>query len=415
MTSIWKGKVFAGDSALDEDNEVFKIIASELDTRSITPPPFYSMNLQGNNLGEVQAEKGFISARQSDLEARKEEFVSLQQDALEKLKKGAKGVTSDGKFTPAEKALMGIAESFDQKITKLEEYLRELEEFETLVSTTAKDIALTFVETYKLPNSEKEVKRFGINTPNMKQDISDNLAEIYTKTDKTSSVSVSTVGTAKKKVDTPIHMLHPLEVLLIKEAIKSASESGLAVIVDIFERDVSGKISREGHGAPKTHAIMLCVQDNVVKIVDPSNSEFSRHVSYNGDIIFSNIDEMEMLVPAHQVKIYSPLSGISTGPAPDQPRDCINIAVLMADSINTSGINVDINDLFSIEAIRFITNQKLPKQHKQEDGLFFYAYKTPLVVRMEQASDKSIRDKIHKLTFHIKEQINTAKGLSSTG
>ena len=71
-------------------------------------------------------------------------------------------------------------------------------------------------------------------------------------------------------------MLNPLEVFLIRDAIKCLQEKdNKSVFVDILVRNDDGSIRMQDIGIPETHTIVLYTQRNTRKImvVDPSNSE----------------------------------------------------------------------------------------------------------------------------------------------
>lgn len=153
------------------------------------------------------------------------------------------------------------------------------------------------------------------------------------------------------------------------------------------------------------------MQNAKVLLIDPSNSTFSWHVKNNVELIFHSDQPMEVVTALPQSKIYSPLAGTKTGPNSDQPRDCINIGVLIAQCIEMSPEEVDITKLASLEGIRQITNQTLGKEHRSEDHLFF---KEDVVARIRQASDPGVRAEVYKYLTLLDRQIKAAQNFSES-
>lgn len=276
LSQIWFNGI-----QLRKSDGFFKPIAEELEERSITPTTFKSMHLYDSNLCyKVLKERMLVKAKKNEIEARKEKFIRDYKDFLSKLKEHVKGVAKESEFGQSENCFTTLVQKFAPKISQFEKYLIELERFQIFVSKIA-SLPLSFVEKYQVDGHHIEVERFGINTPHLKGQIGEDLAIIYASTtEKASPISISTQGT-KKTIDSYPHLLHPLEVFLIRNAIKHCTNNrNKVVLVDIFERKEDGSINILKAGTPKTHTIVFCFQNSKILLIDPSNSEFSRHLTF---------------------------------------------------------------------------------------------------------------------------------------
>jgi hypothetical protein len=270
------------------------------------------------------------------------------------------------------------------------------------------------VSSKKTGNVENSVTRFGINADNLHGAIGAELASIYVDTAQAgSSKGGSKVGSSsksKKEQDSP-HMLHPLEIINIREALDFAEKNvQKTVLVDIFARKDTGQINIEQNGSPEIHSIVLCRQQDPsgkdqVLVIDPSNSHFSRHIAANADLIFgygATIAPAEIVVSSQMIKIYVPPQKVPTGPNPDQPRDCVDIAVKIAFGLNKHQVPIDIKDLVSISEMQEITNNTKLNPH-----LFFEPVEA--IARVRQASNDKVRDVVQKILQSMKKQIDVSK------
>jgi hypothetical protein len=171
-----------------------------------------------------------------------------------------------------------------------------------------------------------------------------------------------------------LKILHTLEVLKLKNAIIDAIENKQkAILVDIFERNKDGTIAIEKVQAssqdimlstdaykPKTHTIVLCRKEILTNedqcnflVIDPSNSEFSKHLGILGvnKIISGLLDkDIKLEVSNKSYKIYEQNSKIGTGLGINKFRDCIDIAFKIAKNLNEypEKVAFDVNDKLPI-------------------------------------------------------------------
>ena len=165
-------------------------------------------------------------------------------------------------------------------------------------------------------------------------------------------------------------ILHPLETLLFKEALGyMLSEKNKSILVDIFERDKSGYIDISYKDKPKTHTVVLCREDfsnNNFLVIDPSNSEFSKHFGLLGvnNILSMELEkEINIFVSPVNYKIYEQNKEIGTECAFNKFRDCIDIAFKLAKKF----------DLLKDQKISFNSNEK--------DNIVFNEKEANLVVK----------------------------------
>ena len=136
-------------------------------------------------------------------------------------------------------------------------------------------------------------------------------------------------------------ILHPLETLLFKEAVGfMLSQKTKSILIDIFERDKAGYIDISDKDKPKTHTVILCREDfsnNNFLVIDPSNSEFSKHFGLLGvnNILSMELEkEINIFVSPINYKIYEQNKDIGTGCAFNKFRDCVDIAFKLVKKLN---------------------------------------------------------------------------------
>ena len=219
-------------------------------------------------------------------------------------------------------------------------------------------------------------------------------------------------------------MLHPLETLLFKEAVGfMLSKKTKSILIDIFERDKWGYVDICDKNKVKTHTVVLCreniFENNNFLVIDPSNSEFSKHFGLLGvNNIFSMELEKEINIFVSPVnyKIYEQNKEIGTECAFNKFRDCIDIAFKLAKKFNllkdqkiSFNINEKENNVFNEKEanliIKAITNNKVfdtdiePFLHKQ--GFLKYPLR-----------GKQLNDDLRKEDFY-KKQINLHKTINN--
>ena len=149
---------------------------------------------------------------------------------------------------------------------------------------------------------------------------------------------------------------------------------------------------------PETHTIVLYMYTKKIIVIDPSNPDFSKHLTVNNIRLFRGDEEhIEIIAPLKQ-KIYTPANKDNIGPNPDQYRDCIDIALKIAFGLNQWHDPIDLNDITSFNFITEVSNQQ-----DITNSLFFDG--TEATVRIRQASNDIIRKQTNKLLDVFDQQI----------
>lgn len=223
----------------------------------------------------------------------------------------------------------------------------------------------------------------------------------------------STVKSAKyQPKDAQSIALCSLEENLICMAINHMLESQeRAVVVDILAR-VNGGVEngfvKLDKGVPEIHSVVLYMNpaSQLVSVIDPSNLLFSVHLSNFKPQLSGTVYEIKTFHKSTQ--IYKP--GGTTGPNPDQFRDCIDIAVKLAMNLSASPTHHDLSDikasLVTCPAIQNISNQS------QFDGGII---EPKLPVRVKQTSDINIVEKFCELQRKTKQNLEEILSLYEQG
>jgi len=233
----------------------------------------------------------------------------------------------------------------------------------------------------------------------------------------TKSTSSARSGGSDRKAapeKTIMNLLHSAEIYVLFKAIDTLlSPNNKVVLVDIFARGTSGIIKQDSNGLPEIHSVVLFKNpSNKVLVIDPSNSESSRHLAepYNSDIfnsIFSRYD-LEIIANKQKLEIYKG-GGLHA-------RDCVDIAVKIGFGLlNTEEISVrqvmitdkpaKKIDLESMPIIQQVTNQE------ELNDNFSSEMENP---RIRQASDSIIRGKVNHLLAVIQSQLDYIKECNPT-
>jgi hypothetical protein len=392
-------------------------------SRSITPTTFKGVSSLSHNIALIRAEYSEVDALITMEQSKKTDYQATIAGSAAALKIATGQVTDQGKSMEAETKIDALAKlvagEFDSRIeryTKYQEEFRKYLDFDQRYS----GINLSIEEHYSYENksgtTQNEVTRFGIDTSSLAVSIVAEFASICVPSTPTSSVkSGGSKGTAgsnsSRKPNGEQHMLHPLEVLNIRQALEACqTHIQKTVLIDIFARDEKTSVIKlEDNGAPKVHTVVLYLQQDrdrdQVLVIDPSNSEFSKHLAGNSDLIFlphTRILPREVLVPPTQVKIYSPPSGVETGLKPHEPRNCTDIAVKLAFGLNKHAGNIDIKDLASLSAIQQVGNNESVNK-----SLFFEPIEA--IARIRQASNDDLREGIDKVLTSMQRQIKAVE------
>ena len=282
--------------------------------------------------------------------------------------------------------------------------------------------------------------RFGINihnTKNMAQSFNDiligiikiNENNIYPLENKLQNINekVSKSQSNKSNDQTVLNydnfkILHPLEVLLFKNVLEyMLNNKAKYILIDIFERDKKdGSIEIEKDKS-KTHTIILCREDfnnSNFLIIDPSNSEFSKHLGMLG---VNNILSMELqnkiniFVSPINYKIYEQNKDVGTGCVFNKFRDCVDIAFKLAKKFNlledqTISFNTNNKEknIFNEEKanliVKAITNNKDLDNNIDQSLCTEKFFKYPL--RGKQLNDEPLGQNLYKKQLQIYNNLN---------
>lgn len=241
-----------------------------------------------------------------------------------------------------------------------------------------------------------------------RQEIHDKLTQIKIETTDAISVALSaSTGASSGRANDSPHILHPLEVCRIRDAIKIALENHQrCVVTDIFAREDNGDFKFEddnGVKVPEIHTILLYLQQDQKKVlvIDPNNSSFSKHLIYNSDIILGVVGiDMEICASKRDIQIYTPPtkeSGLKTGPLL-QHRDCTDIAVKLGLAMSECREDLldtgDFKELKNLIIIKAISNNSAFNRDIFFDGQEECA-------RVFQATETEVRQKAYSLMLGI--------------
>ena len=133
------------------------------------------------------------------------------------------------------------------------------------------------------------------------------------------------------------------------------------MLIDFFVRDADNKVQFNDTDeietpTPKTHTAVLYNQNGKYLLIDPSNATFSYLLAgANKDLILCINEKMQ---------IYKPLASDKTGYDPHKWRDCIDIAVKLAFSLNHNNNEIKVTNIKhqqnSVEVIDFTSLQEHP-------------------------------------------------------
>ena len=282
-----------------------------------------------------------------------------------------------------------------------------------------------YKEYYEHKNSN--VTRFGLNVSS--KEVSSIVKEYNTtKKDAIDTKSLTSIASEKnalKNIGTITNyqkdsqkILTKLEYINTSMAIESLQTGIKTVLVDIFDRDADYNVKTDIETSLyKIHTVVLFEQFGKYLVIDPSNATFSYALAAaHKDIrlCFSN-----------KLQTYKPEG--TTGPNPDQPRDCIDIAVKLAFNLNInekSGFNkisvielgqdvgyIDFPSLKESVSVKEITNQKLmysklpkvvesyPMRAKQSSDVKYEKQVTTLLKYIDNAFSK-VSQKIEELDLY---------------
>lgn len=239
------------------------------------------------------------------------------------------------------------------ELTKGEEYDSFIDEISkySITPTTFKSRSLQelespiFQETYQYKNSI--VSRVGLNvnsqtTKKLVETYNTSLEEVLfdTKSITTQKSEAAKIEAINNCREASYKLISKFEWQIVNDTIQNLRNLGTdkqTFLVDIFERDNNNKIQLKG-GVPKTHTVVLYNQLDKVLVIDPSNANFSH-------ILAGAHKDIVVCFSSKPLQIYKP-SG-KTGFSLSEYRDCIDIAVKLAFSLQINKDNIQINTIKS--------------------------------------------------------------------
>ena len=402
------------------ENEILKEkIYTEIDKGSITPTTLKSRNF-------LSDETKYFFSKGEEVFSKKMEILNencnkfknlVPQSTTEKLKILSEGIMEEGEFAKFDKEALELSRKFEFKIVEFDKFLTELKKCKSSIKECA-NLPLFYQDIYS-SNSSTSVNRYGINVTEelliVAKEYNKDLEKCNVespkaenKIDKSKSPESKKKSQQSDKHTVPDITLHPIEVYLVQTAIRHLLTKDNTVLVDIFARDKSGliKVIKKSND-PEIHTIVLYRNnDKEFVVIDPSNSDFSKHLggSFVKQLINVAFKEpVDIVVPTRNLKIYQPPEGANEkkliGPDPYQYRDCIDIAVKIAFGLNGSKKKINIKNIDSLDIVKEITNQRGMDKYLPD------LENNPL--RIKQASSDLIRTDFRNWSIKVENQIKS--------
>jgi len=387
------------DGIKDVDNTLAENIFAEIDKYSITPTTFKARTLSLNNnliidiidkyLKNINLKQKKINIELSNIDTSLKNLYSTNIISNDELK---------GYLAQIQKP---IVDPLQTKLQALQKYETSLIKYQNFVKEN-NDTVILYQDTYVF--KDNGIIRYGINTSEKLKEICVSIEE--KDIEKKESKSKASSKSAKDEQDV---QLHPLEVLLIKDAIYHLcnKDTSNAVLVDIFAREDDGNIKLQGFKL-ETHTIVLYKNNKTeFAVIDPSNSDFSKHLASNINKMFINtaLDvAVNVIAPSKQIKIYEPADKNKIGTQPDQYRDCIDIAVKIAFGLGKLKGSLNINYIASIDIIKQVSNND-DISDSIPDNIFNEKHFIKIPLRIQQKSNLKIVEDFYNFSKTIKENI----------
>lgn len=364
---------------------------------TVTVNGFAPILVDHSHIAEEARESGIAKL---SLLTRKQD-IGLSTTQMEAAAQNVVDQSQIGQISAGFKAVDTVIDGMLDRLTKYEALVSQYEKF----LTTYPGLELCCVVNYE--NSNSAVRRFGIDVDCLVGNASQDLSKISVPTASGGSVKSGSKASGGVKLKDLAHLLHPLEVHQIREAIKHMNSGNKTALVDIFERLEDGKINIGTDGKPGIHTVLLSQQ--IVKgiaqilVIDPSNSEFSRHLMFNREIICGVDAPVEMVASPVTIKIYAAPSKAPVGRASDQYRDCTDIAVKLAFGLNKHQTLIDMSKLALLPFVQEITN------NKDINDSTLLEPQPVLPIRIRQSSVDTHREKVQKLLLSTERQEDFVK------
>jgi hypothetical protein len=358
-----------------------------------------------NGFIPISADHSHVAEEARESSVAKLSLLTRKQDiglSTAQMEAAAQNVVDQSQIGQASAVCKAVEAVVDGMLDRLTKYEALVSQYEKFIATYP-GLELCCIVDYT--NSHSAVRRFGIDVDCLVGNAIQDLSIISVPTVSGGSVKSGSKASSGVKLKDFAHLLHPLEVHQIREAIKHVNSNNKTALVDIFESLEDGRINIGSDGKPGIHTVLLSQQivkaTTQILVIDPSNSEFSRHLMFNKEIICGVGIPVEILASPVMIKIYAAPSKASVGPASDQYRDCTDIAVKLAFGLNKYlGLSIDMSKLAQLPFVQEVTN--IPEIHK----LLFLDQSHSL--RARQSSIDDHRVKIHKILSSTKTQADLA-------
>ena len=263
-----------------------------------------------------------------------------------------------------------------------------------------------YIDEYQYQNSNiSKVTHFGVNVYNKELQeklLKFNVERVKNKTLENKQDQNKVLSAKSSKKSGKVEQLSKIELLFEEEVIiKNATlflDKEKTILIDILAKTSDDLCVIFQGGIPETHTVVLYKNSTgIIFIIDPSNSQFSRHLSKEG------IETLK-----EDIKIYQPYSSTKglIGPQEFQWRDCVDIAVKIAFCLNNDQeIYNSLDDLIKSEAIKCISNNDNFNESFISDKIKNHFLQIPL--RIQQKSDVSFGQKFYFLSKKVKEKLLT--------
>lgn len=378
----------------------------EISRGSITPTTMRARKFVSDEAVKSKAgrELDKVDAKMRILQEHHHEFNQSIDAILTRIRELSDGVIDSGELTKPAKDIRDLGEKFIPKIAVAESYIDELRKYLSFIESNS-SLFLSYRDEYRTDSNA--VIRFGINVADMTSAQTQELVQIYSPLpvlEKSGSVKSKGSSRGSKDSQDTLRALHPLEALLISDAIGFCNAvKQKTVLVDIFARsEKDGRIIIKDD-KPEVHTILLYMQQrgdiSQIIVIDPSNSKFSQHLVSNASrLSVGDSEKVEIIVPSQELRIYENKG--ETGPNPSQYRDCTDIAVKLAFGLNKFEGVVDVKSIGSLDVVKEVTNLEVIN-----GNLFFKA--EDAIARIRQASDDTARARVNDLLIKIDKQVQS--------
>jgi len=198
---------------------------------SVTPSTFKQYRSIKAEVGQAKQELDHAGRAINLLQKKQAEFQHTSGAMAKSFEQITAGVIDQDRFVRSTKEFEDFNKEFSDKTARIVDYTKQATAYQEFLRD--KDVVLYAQVIYA--NSSHEVHRFGIDVGELSAQDAGELVAIHDKTLAIKGASTKGSRASKKNMDLP-HMLHPMEVVLVKDAIGYLKGGHKTVLVDIFER-----------------------------------------------------------------------------------------------------------------------------------------------------------------------------------